>query len=227
MRNVAPVDGLELSTPAPESEPVILTESRGEDALQMFGRVVVTSTPSPEPEPEEVSKSRGENVSAVPTGVWTVPAPEDEEFITRGRGETVAHGASAGGGGGGEENERVTAVRGEDFAVAVAETRERGETSAGTGTFSRGEGDFDATYFLDGTEKTADRGESSDFESRVSIGVGVTTESKDGRGTLDYDVSAAAVFDSSLDDPTDVRRKTVLGALAARQKAAADVQRAS
>lgn len=206
--------------PGPESEPVIVTEVRGEGAHML----PKATAPSPEPDPEVVTKARGEDPTQwAHMASTSTPSPEpDEEYISHARGEDAFVEPS-----GGDKEHRETAVRGED--TGGEQTRVRGEDpdrfehgpTAQTGTFTRGESDFDAPYLTGEATKTGRRGE-SDFDldgTRLTAYLNGGTESKDGRGTVDYDAEAT-VHDAALDDPTDLRRITVLGALEARQKSA-------
>lgn len=210
-----------LSEPAPESEPVIITEVRGEGPCVGPG----ATTPSPEPDPDIMTKVRGEDALELSCLTASTPSPEPEEgTISHARGEDPL--AADFGGNGEDDDNRETAVRGEDVGGDV--TRTRGEDprvaygpTAGTGTFSRGEDDFDVPYLGPQTTKTESRGE-SDFDlgrGRLTAYAGVGTESQDGGGSVDCDPAGYAVHDAALDDPTDLRRVTVLGAIEARQRA--------
>jgi hypothetical protein len=209
-----------LSEPSPESEPVIVTEVRGEGPYA----APRATTPSPEPDPDVISKARGEDALHLRSLAASTPSPEPEEgTISHARGEDPF---ALLGGNGGDEETRETAVRGED--VGGEETKTRGEDpdsvdygpNAGTGTFSRGEDDFDAPYMVGHLTKSESRGEAdSDLAgTRLTATLGAATESKDGRGSIDFDPAGSAVFDAALDDPTDLRRVSILGALEARQR---------
>lgn len=173
----------------PYPEPIPVNEARQDFAASP---VVRASVPSPEPEPD-FTRSRTENLSAASGPVRvSAPWPEpDKEEISKARRDDITATTCLGG---------ETPVRGEGD-----ETKSRGELAytepvpESTGTFSRGEIDYDPRVL------------------RTLFDTASTLTHQD-RGDSDY--NANALYDISADDPADRRRITPLGVIAARQDAA-------
>jgi hypothetical protein len=168
--------------------------------------------PRPDLDPERVTNTRSDSDLVYRSLASQSPPERDPSILTESRGEAGSNSMTPASPCDADQETSVlleanlndglnheTRHRGEDDGEL---THTRGETPSmnDTGTFSRGESDDDLRPFAIGYDP-------------------FSTETKRDRGDADFD--AAAAFDPGLDDPSDERRVTPLGLLAARQRTAA------